>query len=164
MLLFVICYLPVAIIFIIMGIFQLRRMRAEAHLTAEIARSGSPIRGTILDHIVRTQGRRSFYAISYQYQRNDQLYDGEQEVSREHYALLTEGEDIDLCYLEQKPAIAILAGEDRAVILGSLASKLKRTGKIIKTDFAIVLTVANGEIVRFQMLEGSFAVSQPAHG
>jgi len=113
MLLFVICYLPVAIIFIIMGIFQLRRMRAEAHLTAEIARSGSPIRGTILDHIVRTQGRRSFYAISYQYQRNDQLYDGEQEVSREHYALLTEGEDIDLCYLEQKPAIAILAGEDR---------------------------------------------------
>jgi hypothetical protein len=36
------------------------------------------------------------------------------------------------------------------VILGSLASKLKRTGKIAKTDFAIVLTVANGEIVRFQ--------------
>jgi hypothetical protein len=37
------------------------------------------------------------------------------------------------------------------VILGSLESKLKRTSKIIKTDFAIVLTVANGEIVRFQM-------------
>jgi len=28
----------------------------------------------------------------------------------------------------------------------------------------IVLTVANGEIVRFQMLEDSFAVSQAAHG
>jgi len=56
----------------------------------------------------------------------------------------------------------ILAGEDRAVILGSLASKLKRTGKIIQTDFAIVLTIANGEIVRFQMLEDSFAVSQAA--
>lgn len=56
----------------------------------------------------------------------------------------------------------ILAGNDRAVILGSLASKLKRTGKIIKTDFAIVLTVANAEIVRFQMLEDSFAVSQAA--
>jgi hypothetical protein len=56
----------------------------------------------------------------------------------------------------------ILAGDDRAVILGSLASKLKRTGKIIKTDFAIVLTVANAEIVRFQMLEDSFAVSQAA--
>ena len=56
----------------------------------------------------------------------------------------------------------ILAGDDRAVILGSLASKLKRTGKIIKTDFAIVLTIANAEIVRFQMLEDSFAVSQAA--
>ena len=32
----------------------------------------------------------------------------------------------------------ILAGDNRAVILGSLASRLKRTGKIIKTDFAIV--------------------------
>ena len=58
----------------------------------------------------------------------------------------------------------ILAGDERAVILGSLESKLKRTGNIIKTDFAIVLTVGNGEIVRFQMLEDSFAVAQAAHG
>jgi len=50
------------------------------------------------------------------------------------------------------------------VILGSLASKLKRTGKVIETDFAIVLTVSNGEIVRFQMLEDSFAVFQAARG
>src|SRR5207302_890375 len=58
----------------------------------------------------------------------------------------------------------ILANDDRAVILGSLASKLKRTGKIVQTDFAIVLTVFNGEIVRFQMLEDSFAVSKAARG
>ncbi len=58
----------------------------------------------------------------------------------------------------------ILAGDDRAVILGSLVSKLRRTGKIVETDFAIVLTVAHGEIVRFQMLEDSFAVSQAARG
>ena len=58
----------------------------------------------------------------------------------------------------------ILAGDRRAVILGSLASKLKSTGKIVSTDFAIVLTVANREIVRFQMLEDSFAVSQGARG
>ena len=56
----------------------------------------------------------------------------------------------------------ILAGDRRAVILGSLASKLKSTGKIVSTDFAIVLTVANREIVRFQMLEDSFAVSRAA--
>jgi uncharacterized protein len=54
----------------------------------------------------------------------------------------------------------ILAGENRAVILGSLVSKLKRSGRVGKTDFAIVLTVANGEIIRFQMLEDSFAVSK----
>ena len=58
----------------------------------------------------------------------------------------------------------ILASETRAVILGSLASKLKRNGKVVTTDFAIVLTVANGEIVRFQMLEDSFAVSKMARG
>src|SRR5713101_2563789 len=33
----------------------------------------------------------------------------------------------------------ILASDKRAVILGSLASKLKRTGKIVTTDFAIIL-------------------------
>jgi ketosteroid isomerase-like protein len=58
----------------------------------------------------------------------------------------------------------ILAGDSRAVILGSLASKLKRNGNVMTTDFAIVLTVANGEIVRFQMLEDSFAVSNAARG
>src|SRR6266513_5955585 len=58
----------------------------------------------------------------------------------------------------------ILASDNRAAILGSLASKLKRTGKIVKTDFAIILTVTNGEIARFQMLEDSFAVSQAARG
>lgn len=56
----------------------------------------------------------------------------------------------------------ILASADQAVILGSLASKVKRTGNVINTRFAIVLTVAHGEIVRFQMLEDSFAVSQAA--
>jgi ketosteroid isomerase-like protein len=58
----------------------------------------------------------------------------------------------------------ILASDYRAVILGLLSSKLKRTGKIIRTDFAIVLTITNGEIVRFQLLEDSFAVSQATRG
>ena len=56
----------------------------------------------------------------------------------------------------------ILASDRRAVILGSLTSKLKRTSKVVTTDFAIILTISNGEIVRFQMLEDSFAVSQAA--
>jgi len=56
----------------------------------------------------------------------------------------------------------ILASDSRAVILGSLASKFRRTGKTVTTDFAIVLTVANGKIICFQMFEDSFAVSQAA--
>src|SRR5882757_8172710 len=58
----------------------------------------------------------------------------------------------------------VLAGNGRAAILGSLATKIKRTGKVIRSDFVIVLTVANGQIVRFRMLEDSFAVSQAARG
>jgi ketosteroid isomerase-like protein len=58
----------------------------------------------------------------------------------------------------------ILTSETRAAILGSLASKVKRTGKIIETDFVVVLTVGSGEIVRFQMLEDSFAVARAARG
>jgi uncharacterized protein len=54
----------------------------------------------------------------------------------------------------------ILANDTRAVVLGSLASKVKETGKVIETSFAIILTVRDGTIVRFHMLEDSFAVSQ----
>jgi len=58
----------------------------------------------------------------------------------------------------------ILTSDTRAAIVGSLASRVKRTGRIIETDFVVVLTVASGEIIRFQMFEDSFAVSQAARG
>jgi ketosteroid isomerase-like protein len=48
------------------------------------------------------------------------------------------------------------------VILGELASKVKHTGRIVETAFSIVLTVSAGKIIRFMMLEDSFAVSQAA--
>jgi ketosteroid isomerase-like protein len=57
----------------------------------------------------------------------------------------------------------ILGSDTRAVVLGGLASRVQRTGRTIATDFAIILTIAEGRIVRFQMLEDSFAVSQGAH-
>ncbi len=53
----------------------------------------------------------------------------------------------------------ILAGERRAVVLGDLASRVVATGKLIETPFAIVLTIADGKIAEFLMLEDSFAVS-----
>jgi ketosteroid isomerase-like protein len=56
----------------------------------------------------------------------------------------------------------ILGGDHRAVILGTLATRVKATGKLIECTFAIVLTIASGQIARFQMLEDSFAVSRAA--
>ena len=57
----------------------------------------------------------------------------------------------------------ILASDTRAVVVGRLASCVKRTGRTITTDFALVMTIAEGQITRFQMLEDSFAVSQAAY-
>ena len=57
----------------------------------------------------------------------------------------------------------ILVSDTRAVILGELSGTVRKTGKTVATYFAIVLTIANGKIGRFQMLENSFAASQAAH-
>ncbi len=57
----------------------------------------------------------------------------------------------------------ILASDTRAVILGQLASRVRRTGRVIESAFAIILTISEGRITRFQMLEDSFAVSQAAY-
>jgi hypothetical protein len=56
----------------------------------------------------------------------------------------------------------ILVSEDRAVIVGSFASRVNATGKIIESDFALILGISNGEINRFSLLEDSFAVSRAA--
>ena len=56
----------------------------------------------------------------------------------------------------------ILGNEAQAVIFGDLASKVIATGKMIESSFAIILTVSEGKISRFQMLEDSFAVSRAA--
>ena len=56
----------------------------------------------------------------------------------------------------------ILTDQDRAVIVGELTSRVNATGKVIESPFALILTVSEGKITRFQMLEDSFAVSQAA--
>ena len=56
----------------------------------------------------------------------------------------------------------VLASDTRAVILGTLRSRIKATDRIIASQFALVLTVADGVVTRFQMLEDSYAVSQAA--
>lgn len=56
----------------------------------------------------------------------------------------------------------VLANNDRAVILGGLSTRIKSTGKIIDTAFAIILTIVGSEITRFVMLEDSFKTSEAA--
>ena len=56
----------------------------------------------------------------------------------------------------------ILVSDTRAVILGELSGTVKKSGKTVATYFAIILTMSNGKVGRFQMLENSFAASQAA--
>ena len=57
----------------------------------------------------------------------------------------------------------ILASDTRAVIVGELSGIVKKSGKRVATYFTIILTIAGGQIRRFQMLENSYAAPQAAH-
>ena len=56
----------------------------------------------------------------------------------------------------------ILASDSRAAITGALQTRIKATGKIIATQFAIILTITGDVVTRYQMLEDSFDVSKAA--
>lgn len=59
---------------------------------------------------------------------------------------------------------SILADDEQAVALGELASRIKATGRLIETPFAFVLTVRDGKIVRYRMLDDSHGVAVEASG
>jgi ketosteroid isomerase-like protein len=56
----------------------------------------------------------------------------------------------------------ILASDSRAAIVGALQTRIRATGRTTASQFAIILTIADGAIIRFQMLEDSFDVSRAA--
>ena len=56
----------------------------------------------------------------------------------------------------------VLASDSRAAIIGALQTRIKATGRITATQFAIILTIAGDVVTRFQMLEDSFDVSRAA--
>jgi ketosteroid isomerase-like protein len=56
----------------------------------------------------------------------------------------------------------ILASDSRAAIIGALETRIKATGNIIATQFAIILTIKGDLVTRYQMLEDSFDVSKAA--
>lgn len=57
----------------------------------------------------------------------------------------------------------MLGSDQHAVILGDLKSRVNATGKLIDSDFALVLTFAGDKVASFQMLENSFAVAAASH-
>ena len=53
----------------------------------------------------------------------------------------------------------ILADDEAAVAFGELILRVKATGRLIQSPFAFVLTVKEGKIVRYRLLEDSYAVA-----
>ncbi len=55
---------------------------------------------------------------------------------------------------------SIVVEKDRAVALGELASRVRDTGRVIESEFAIEFTVRDALIIRYRLYEDSFAVAQ----
>jgi ketosteroid isomerase-like protein len=49
---------------------------------------------------------------------------------------------------------------EKAITLGQLESRVKTTGKVIKTAFATEFTVQSGEITYYRFFEDSYAVAE----
>ncbi|MBA4806914.1 nuclear transport factor 2 family protein [Brevundimonas sp.] len=56
----------------------------------------------------------------------------------------------------------ILANEGRAVVVGSLRTRVRRTGKVIVSPFVLIFGFTDQLVSRFQMLEDSHAVAEAA--
>jgi ketosteroid isomerase-like protein len=56
----------------------------------------------------------------------------------------------------------VLASEKRAVVIWTLRSRIRATDRITASQFALVLTIADDVVKRFQMLEDSYDVSLAA--
>ncbi len=54
----------------------------------------------------------------------------------------------------------ILVKATRLVAIGSLASRVKKTQKLIETEFVLDMLIEEGLITRFRMFEDSYAVSE----
>jgi len=72
--------------------------------------------------------------------------------------------DADALLTREGLAISdIASSKQRAVILGQLQSRVNATGKLIDSQFAMILTFAGDKVASFLMLEDSFAVSAASH-
>lgn len=53
----------------------------------------------------------------------------------------------------------IITDQDTAIITGEFSTKMLQTNKIVHSIFSIQITIENGLIVRYRLLEDSYAVS-----
>ncbi len=61
---------------------------------------------------------------------------------------------------EKFVVLDILAQDSRVIALGDLESRVRATGKLIRSEFAFDFTVEDGQITRFRLFEDSHAVAQ----
>ncbi|MEF3099696.1 hypothetical protein EC841_10580 [Raoultella ornithinolytica] len=54
----------------------------------------------------------------------------------------------------------ILIKDKHVVAIGELASRVKKTNKLIETEFVLDMHIEDGLITRFRMFEDSYAVSE----
>lgn len=55
---------------------------------------------------------------------------------------------------------AVLTEGNRVLVIGDLATRVKRTGKLIACEFVFDFTVENGLITRFRPFEDSLAIAE----
>ncbi|MEU3599549.1 nuclear transport factor 2 family protein [Streptomyces sp. NPDC006798] len=74
----------------------------------------------------------------------------------DHYRELAEGRELD----PERTGFdaVVITGED-AVVVGSFAGTVRRTGKAFQSPFALHFTVRDGLIVRFRVIEDSLAIA-----
>jgi len=61
---------------------------------------------------------------------------------------------------ERFDVTAVLAEGNRVAVIGELATRVKRTGKLIECEFVFDFVVENGLITRFRPFEDSLVVAQ----
>jgi ketosteroid isomerase-like protein len=76
------------------------------------------------------------------------------EEVRQFYELLWESTEPLSAQIDQ-----LLTAGNTAVITGDFSTKMLQTNKVVDSLFSIQLTVENGLIVRYRLLEDSYAVS-----
>jgi ketosteroid isomerase-like protein len=61
---------------------------------------------------------------------------------------------------ERFDVTAVLAQGNRVAVIGALATRVKRTGKLIECEFVFDFVVENGHITRFRPFEDSHAIAE----